>query len=93
MSVYVQYTNIFFFSAFNICALLARQIWSHRYRESPGIAGVTLVDTLGVEPGDLLGQEDFLKHLENAGFQCLSIRCLNYLRDSLHGKYQSKAKY
>lgn len=56
MSVYVQYTNIFFFSAFNICALLARQIWSHRYRESPGIAGVTLVDTLGVEPGDLLGQ-------------------------------------
>lgn len=87
MSVYSQYTNIvFFFSIFNICALLALQIWSHRCRESPGIMGVTLVDTLGVEPDDFLGQEDFLKHFENAGFQCLTIRYLNYLRDSLHGK-------
>lgn len=39
--------------------------------ELPGITGVTLVDTLGVEPGDLLGQEDFLKHLKMQDFNVL----------------------
>lgn len=80
----VQYKNVYFFKSVDLVGsedMISQAAESQQHiiltqndSNCSSPMRVTALDTLRVGPGDLLGQEGFLKHFENAGFQCLTIR-------------------